>query len=233
MRLFRQTLWMLLLLCSLCRTEASVFRVTGEAWNNWVAVDGLQWEKAYDTEMIVNGRRQVLHLYCARYTEPVFDQLASRLQYLGAAFSFSDTDDGFSGIAKKGDFEVRILVSSPKSEPRHYIFLTYPEPGAKKNVKVPVKQYPKSTVQSTVDNLRTRTAYATLKTSDQPIVVYQYYDQWLTSQGWNRMLPDSDLPEKGGALKIYKRKDKVCYIQVRQGTGISSIITLLVKNGTI
>ena len=233
MRPFRHIIWVVLILFSLCGAEASVFRANGEAWNNWVSVDGFQWQKAYDTEMIVNGRRQVLHLYCTRYTEPVFEQLTARLKGMGATYNFADTDDGFSGIAKKGDFEVRILVSSPKSEPRHYIFLTYPAPGAKKAVKLPVKQYPNSTIQSTVDNLRTRTAYVTLKTKDQPVVVYQYYDQLLKSEGWHGMLPDADLREKGGELKVYKRKDKVCYIQVRQGTGISSTITLLVKNGTI
>jgi hypothetical protein len=34
-------------------------------------------------------------------------------------------------------------------------------------------------------------------------------------------------------MVVYQRKKKVCYIQVRQGKGISSTITILVKNGTM
>ena len=232
MRVLRNVILTGVLSFGLISLEATVYREVGQAWNGWISVDGLPWEQAYESEMIVNGRRQILHLYSTRYSEPVYQQLAKRLSAMGAAFEFSENNEGFSGIAKMGECEVRILVSSPPSEPRHFIFFTYPDPGPKRGVKLPVQQYPNSKILSTVDNMRTKTSYATLTTSAQPVVVYEFYDQLLTSGGWKALLPDTGLKEKGGELRIYQRKDKVCHIQVRQSAGISSIITLLVKNGT-
>jgi hypothetical protein len=212
---------------------ASVFRMEGKAWSGWMPTGGLPWEKAYETDMVVDGKTVSLHLYSARYTEPVLEQLKSALAAVGAEMTFSTTQTGITGIARKGDYELRVLVASPAGEPRHLVFLTYANPNESRPMKDPVVRYPNSRKLTATQNLSTGTDYLSLSTTDTAYQVHDFYEQQLLSDGWNRMTPPAVIREGATGMVVYQRKKKVCYIQVRQGKGISSTITILVKNGTM
>lgn len=232
------TFRLLLLVClgfwsEVPKANASVFSLEGPSWNGWVPLDGLGWEKAYETEMIVNGKRTMLHLYCTRYTEPVLTQLESRLGAMGATLKFTATGDGFAGAAWSGNREVKVLVSTPKGEPRHMIFLTYPDPNGRTTLKDPIDLYPGSKTSSSVANIKTGTHYLSLKTSDTPTQVQLYYERLLEEGGWKRMTPSVFGRGEVNGMAIFEKKRKVCYIQVRQTKVLSSTITILVKKGTM
>jgi hypothetical protein len=211
--------------------HASVFSLSGDSWNGWVPTDGLPWEKAYETEMVVDGQRLMLHLYSARYTEPVIEQLKRRFAAAGATMKYTATADGMTGFGRKGALEVRVLVSSSETEPRHLIFLTYRNPNARRPIKDPVALYPHAKKVSSVANLGTGTVYLSLRTHDTPMQVHEFYERTMAAEGWVRMTPT--MAERGGTtgMAVFQRKKKVCFIQVRQGRGISANISILVKKG--
>lgn len=211
--------------------HASVFSLSGESWNGWVPTDGLPWDKAYETEMVVDEQRLQLHLYSARYTEPVVEQLKNRLAAAGATMEYTATADGMTGFGRKGELEVRVLVSSSETEPRHLIFLSYRNPNHRRPIKDPVALYPHAKKVSSVANLGTGTVYLSLRTQDTPMQVQEFYERTLAAAGWVRMTPA--MAEKGGAtgMAVFQRKKKVCFIQVRQERGISASISILVKKG--
>jgi hypothetical protein len=222
----------LLLLLPLA-ASADVFSILGERWNGWIPIGGLPWKKAYEAEMIVNDKHRVMHLYSARYDEPVFAQLNNVLQGLGAKFTYSHTGDGLTGVARKDGFEVRVLVSSPGSEPRHLIFLTYLDPNGRRKIKDPVSPYPNGVKISSVANLKTGTTYFSYKTSDTPMEIHEFYERALLADGWERMTPPVFGRVSGEAMAVFQKKKQVCHIQVRQRDGFSSTIAVLVKKGSM
>lgn len=233
MRYFRRLILFILVFSLLPQGHATVFRVTEEAWNGWVPVKGLPWEKAYETEMVVNGQRRIMHLYCARYSEPVLAQLKDRLNAVGARMEYTQTDSGFSGVARKGEFEVRVLVSASKDVPQQFVFLTYPAPHGHKDIADPVEPYPHSERLSSVANLRTGTTYLSLKTFDPPYLVHEFYERVLLAGGWKGMTPPMAERSHAETMSVFQRNNKVCHIQVRQTDGVSSTILILVKKGAL
>ncbi len=213
--------------------EASVFQVVGESWNSWFRVDGLPWTKAYETEMIVNDRCRFLQLYSARYDVPVVAQLKHRFNAMGATFTYSTTAEGLTGIARKGNFEVSVLVSSSPSDPRHLIFLSYREPNGKKVVKEVIAPYPGSRKMSSVINAKTGSTYWSYQAKDDAVVVREYFENVLRAGGWKLMTPGESGRGYRPGVSVYQRKNKVCYIQVRQKDQFSSTITVLVKKATV
>ncbi|WP_372806220.1 hypothetical protein [Pontiella sp.] len=212
---------------------ADVFSILGERWNGWIPVGGLPWKKAYEAEMIVNDKHRVMHLYSARFDEPVLAQLNHVLQGLGAKFTYSATADGLTGVARKDGFEVRVLVSSPGSEPRHLIFLTYVDPNGRRKIKDPVAPYPNGEKLSSVVNLKTETTYFSYKTPDTPMEIHQFYERTLLADGWERMTPPAFDRASVEAMAVFQKKKQVCHIQVRQRDGFSSTIAVLVKKGSM
>jgi hypothetical protein len=219
--------------CVASTVQASVFRLDGKAWSGWMPTGGLPWEKAYETDMVVDGKTVSLHLYSARYSEPVLEQLKSALAAVGAEMAFSTTQTGISGIAHKGDYELRVLVASPAGEPRHLVFLTYANPAEARPMKEPVPRYPNSRKLTATQNLSTGTDYLSLTTTDTAYQLHDFYEQKLLADGWNRVTPPAHIREGATGMVVYQRKDKVCYIQVRQNKGLSSTLTILVKKGTM
>ena len=106
---------------------ASVFKVLGPNWSGWVPTGGLPWERAYRTAMTVNGKPVELQVFTARYNQPVEAQLKAALESIGARVNAASS--GASGVATLNEYEVRYVVSSPPSDPRTYIFLSYSRPG--------------------------------------------------------------------------------------------------------
>ena len=134
-------LWLMLALGT-CALQAKVFRVidTDEGRLNTV---GLPWEFAYRTTMDVNGQQNDLHVYAARFNEPVVAQLTDQFESQGAKVTISETTDGAQGLARWEDREARILVLSPPSQPNQLVFLFYPEPGkAGAPARLPIPEYP-------------------------------------------------------------------------------------------
>ena len=60
-----------------------VFQVVGQVPGQLNTV-GLPWDSAYQTTMTVNGRKRLVHVYSARYTEPVVEQLKNQFELQGA-----------------------------------------------------------------------------------------------------------------------------------------------------
>lgn len=220
----------LLLVCSLCLVAgASVFKVVGRNWNNWVPTGSLPWEKAYQTAMVVNGKRVDLHVYATRYNQPASLQLKGVLESIGAQVKSNSSED--SGVATLNDYEVKYLVSSPPSSPSKYIFLSYSDPRTATSPDFPLPLYPNGQVLSTVSDLHTKTEYASLRTTATSTEVHEYYRQALTSDGWAQMKPcHVDAGESKG-MAIYQRRGQICFIDIVPGKNISSTVTILVEKG--
>ncbi len=209
--------------------SASVFRSLGQHWSGWVPVGNLPWEQAYQTQMVVNGKRVELYVYTSRYTEPVGEQLKAVLEAIGATMKPGST--GLSGVATLNGYAVKYVVSSPPDEPRHLIFLSYSDPGGAVRQVFPLQLYPNGTVLSTVSDLATGADHVTLRTTDTATQVHEFYRDQLASEGWSAVKPPLLLGGEYKGLAIYGRKGRVCFIHVVPGINISNTVTVLVNNG--
>ena len=190
---------------------------------------GLPWEFAYKTTMEVNGRRNDLRVYSARFNEPVVEQLRDQFERQGAKVSFHETTDGAQGLAKWDDREARILVLSPSSQPNQMIFLFYPEAGAARApTRSPIPEYPGGVGLKTVLNEGTGTLCTTLETEDSPEQVLVFYAGTLTANGW-----DAVVPAGAGAsrMAIYQKRERICTVLATHRIDGPNRVTVLVKGG--
>jgi hypothetical protein len=208
---------------------ASVFKALGRNWSGWVPVGGLPWEKAYQTQMRVNGKRVEMHVYTARHTEPAADQLIGALEAIGA--TVQTTSSGNGGVATLNGYEVGYTISSPPSEPRHYIFLSYADPNGSEKKGFPVPLYPNGTVMSTVSDINTQVDYASVKTTDTSSQVHGFYQQRLTSEGWVQIKPCIISAGESKGLAIYGKNGKICFIDVVPNKNLCSTVSVLVEKG--
>ena len=219
--------WVLFVLSA----SAEVFQTTGRIGGGMALNAGMpRWQNAYETTMVVNGRKNAVQLYSIRYTEPALDQLVQRFKDLGAEVSVVPGSGGATGIARWPDREARFLVLSPSSEPRHLVFVFYPDPGAlPEPVRFPVSKYPGASVLQTVSDEKTDIFVATLSSPDSSAQVHDYYVEKMAAEGWSRILPAvvSDGTVRG--LATYVKGTKVFYVQAESQDGGPSSITLLVK----
>lgn len=214
-------------------SHAKVWRILGGSEHR-LNVTGLPWEGAYQTTMNVNGRRNEVHLYSARYTEPVVEQVRRQFEAQGARVTLRTTEEGASGIAKWEGREAKILVLSPKTEPRHLIFLFYPDPSARREqVVFPVPRYKQAEPKNVVVDEDTGVFSATIKTYDSATEVHDYYLAKLTSKGWSLVLPARISNGEVNGMAIYQKKKQICYVQAVNKQGRANIVTLLVKGGKL
>lgn len=193
-----------------------------------------RWDNAYETSMTVNGRKSNVRLYSVRYTEPVLEQLRSRFEEMGARVSITRGTGGATGVAIWPDHEARFLVLSPGSEPRHMVFVFYPEPGAAPgDIHFPVPRYEGGVVESTVSNDRTGVFSATISTGDSSTQVHDYYAARMTAEGWRRLAPPTVADGKVSGMAVYEKGSRVCFVQAVDRPGQSGMITLLVKGGKL
>ncbi len=228
---FRRTgLLAALLVLTLCLAAgASVFKALGQNWSGWVPVGQLPWEKAYQTEMTVNGKLVELQVFTARYNQPVEAQLKGVLASIGARVR--STNAGSAGVATLNGYEVKFMVSAPPSDPRKYIFLSYSDPRSAAPNDFPVALYPNGVELSSVSDVHSKTAYAAVRTTDTSTEIHEYYRGLLTSEGWGQVRPcEVDAGESKG-LAVYAKKGKICFIDVVPGDNISNTVTVLVENG--
>ncbi len=190
------------------------------------------WENACQTAMTVNGRPAVMRLYSVRWSEPVLEQLKGRFEALGAQVGLATARDGAVGIAVWPDREARFLVLSPPSQPRHLVFVFYPEPGAAAQpVEFPVPQYDRARIDFTASD--EGIFLATLETPDRAADVHAFYAARLAAEGWEPVAPARLANGAAGGLAAYRKRNRVCFVQAAERPGGSGWITLLVKNGAL
>jgi hypothetical protein len=214
--------------------SARVFRWLGPAATSELNNGMYPWEDAYQTTMTVNGRKTEMRLYSVRFSQPAVEQLRSRFEAMGATVSMAETAEGATGVAKWPDKEARFLVLSPPSEPRHLIFVFYPEPGSSPGAVVfPVPKYERGEVEYTISNDKTGTFSATLATYDSATQVHLYYAGRMAAEGWNVGAPALVRNGTTTGMAVYVKGKKVCYIQAVDRSGQSNMVTLLVKGGKL
>jgi hypothetical protein len=230
---FRAGFFLLVLLLAGVSPQAKVFRGLGVApdeLNN----GNLPWETATRTKMTVNGHPAQVHIYTARYSEPVVKQLRARFEALGAKVTLFKSRDGATGVAKWPDREARFIVLAPHTEPRKFILVYYTQPNAKKkHVRFPVPQYTRGTTLTTISDDDTGTFLATIQTADSATDVHTFYARQLLANGWKMVVPATVHNGTIRGMAAYQKKKKICYVQASDYSGKLNMITLLVKRGTL
>ncbi len=213
--------------------QAKVFRGLGPApdeLNN----GSLPWENAVRTKMTVNGKSVMVHIYSARYTEPVVEQLRARFQALGAKVTIMESRDGATGVAKWPDREARFLVLAPHTEPRKHIVVYYPQPsGTPKKVRFPVPEYARGKTTTTISDDDTGTFLAMIQTPDSATDVHAFYARSLQAEGWEMVVPATVRNGTVRGMAAYQKKKKVCYVQATDRPDKLNMVTLLVKGGAL
>lgn len=219
---------LLLLLGGSGSVKGRVFRAVGIRAGRLNTV-GLPWQFAYRTPLNVNGQKNDLYVYSARFNEPVVEQLRDQFEAQGAKVVISETKDGAQGLAKWADREARILVLSPSTQPNQMVFLFYPEPGTvQAPPRLPVPEFPGAFAQKTVANESTGTLCATSQTEARPEQVQAFYAGVLSADGWSTVVP----PSQGTArMAIYQKQGRICCLFVAQQSAGPSRVTLLVNHG--
>ena len=202
-----------------------VFRALGVRAGHLNTV-GLPLEFAYRTTMDVNGRRNEVQVYSARFNEPVVEQLRDQFERQGFKVTFQETADGAFGLAKGDDGrEARILVLSPDSQPNQMVFLFYPEVGKSGKTRFPIPEYPGTKMGNIVFNKDTNTICATLETMDSAGQIHAFYADVLAANGWTPVI------SRSGGMALFRKRNQVCCILAKGRPGEPNRVTLLVKGG--
>ena len=194
----------------------------------------LPWENAYFTEMVVNGRKAQMRVYSARWSEPAAEQLKARLEVLGAQVQLQKSSGGATGRAVWPEREAGFMILSMSNQPNQMIFVYYPEPGSRRgNVHFPVPEMDGAMVNTTIENRKTGTFMASLKTNASETQAHQFYHDALAGGGWDlRKAPLMQMGEMSG-MAIYEKKKQVCFVQTASQNGNGTSLTLLVKGGSL
>jgi len=206
--------------------DGRVFRVVGDTRGRLNAV-GLPWEMAYQTKMNVNGRKNDVVVYSARYSEPVAEQLKAQFERQGATVSLTRQPDGGAlGIAKWDGGEARILVLAPEDLPNNLVFIFYPEPGEPRVPKSPIPDYPRGRITNTVANEDTKAFCTTFATLDSSMQVQRYYAEALARDGWQPVLP----LRLSGGMSYFHKKESTCCVLAKEQEGGETLVTVLVRD---
>lgn len=225
----------LLMCAAVPPAAAKVFRFLGPSKVPELNDGRFGWDSAYKTRMTVNGQPSDVRIYSARYSTPVLDQLKTRFEELGAEVELLQGPGGATGKAVWPDGkEARVLVLSPESEPRHLMFVFYPEPGAKPAAaQFPVPRYQGGDVEYTVSNDETGTFFAQLSTMADATEVHSFYAASLAAEGWKLIMPALVRDGTISGMAVYEKGKDVCYVQAVNRPGRSNAVTLLVKGGKL
>ncbi len=206
--------------------RGSVFRVGGNAEGR-LNTAGLPWDLVYQTAMTVNGRRNEVLVYAARYSEPVAEQFRMQFEQQGATVRIGKGAGGeASGFARWEHGEARMLVLSPDDRPDRLVFLFYPEQGAVREPESPVAVYPGGKITQTVMNEDTRAFCTTLSTLDSAAQVQRFYAESLGRAGWTPVLP---LHISNG-MTFFHKKESTCCVLARGGASGETMVTVLVRD---
>lgn len=209
--------------------QARVFQTIGMR-DGRLNTAGLPWEFAYNTTMTIDGRRNELFVYSARFSEPAAEQLKDQFEAQGATVTLEESRDCMQGMARWDDREARLLVLSPDTQPNQMIFVFYPEPaGVAEVVRFPVAHYPRSVVRSSTENQDTGTGCISLETNDSAEQVQAYYAGMLAGAGWKKMIPGQRTGPTGDSMTVYQKKKQVCCVMTTGRAGFPNRVTVLVK----
>ncbi|MBN2162918.1 MAG: hypothetical protein JXR25_08755 [Pontiellaceae bacterium] len=204
----------------------AVFRTGGNPKGRLNAV-GLPWQEAYRTTMTVNGRRNDVVVFSARYDEPVAVQLKAQFELQGAEVHMAvDPQGGAMGTARWEGGEARIVVVGASDLPNQLVYLFYPEQGTPRSVKAPVSGYPRANITEQVVNEDTGTFCSTAITADSVEQVQRYYQEIMAQEGWSPLL---SLP-LGGGISWFRKGEKSCCILARPQDNGETTVTLLVRD---
>jgi hypothetical protein len=213
--------------------SGKVFRLFGGGTQDAFQNGSLPWDTAYVTTMSVNGRPANVKVYSARYSEPVVEQLKSRFEQLGAKVQMGSTSEGTTGRAVWPDHTIGFLVLKPPLEPTQQILIYEPVGKQERPAKLPVPEFNRATIRSTVTDDETGTFLATLNTSASCTEVHSFYAGALQAEGWKLVAPALVKNGRISGMAVYEKKSKVCYVQAVDRIDGPNMITLLVKGGTL
>lgn len=221
-------------IAGLLPVSGKVFRLFGTGGRDVFNNGSLPWEHAYQTRMTVNGKPSTVHMYSARYSEPVVEQLKQRFAELGATVQVARSEEGATGVARWPDQTASFIVLAQPGEPSQQIFIYQPEPGAvAKPATLPVPDNPRSRVLTTVSDDDTGTFLATLETSASATETHAFYARALPGAGWQLVAPALVKDGTISGMAVYQRKKQICYVQATDRMDGLNMITLLVKAGTL
>ncbi len=210
-----------------------VFRLFGGGGEDGFHNGTLPWDKAYVTQMTVNGRPATVRIYSARFSEPAVNQLKTRFEELGARVEMTRTEEGAAGRAVFPDRALGFLVLRPPKEPTQQIFVYEPTGAPGRPAKPPVPEYPRATVRTTVTDEDTGTFLATFDTASSATETHVFYAEAMTAAGWKMVAPALIKDGTVTGMAVYERKSQVCYVQATDRVGGPNMITLLVKGGAL
>ncbi|QBG48017.1 hypothetical protein EGM51_11640 [Verrucomicrobia bacterium S94] len=193
----------------------------------------LPWDKAYVTEMTVNGRPAVMRIYSARFSEPVVHQLKSRFEQMGAQVQVQENENGATGRAVFPDQSVGFLVLKPPQQPTQQIFVYEPTGERGTSVKSPVPEYRRAKVRTTISDDKTGTYLATLETTSSATETHVFYAGALQGAGWKMISPALIKNGTVSGMAVYEKKSRVCYVQATDRMDGVNTITILVKGGAL
>lgn len=201
-----------------------------QASGGWLNVAGMPWDFVYHTTMMVNGRKNEVYLYSARFNVPVLEQLKGQFEAQGAKATFRRTPDGIAGMAKWDGGAARVLVLSPASQPNQMIFLFYPEAGAAGKTNLPIPGYPGGRVGNTVLCKDSNTVCSTVETADSAAQVHAFYAAELAARGWTPVVPENRNSDFAEGMVSYQKNRRICCIMAVERPGKLNRVTLLVKD---
>lgn len=213
--------------------SGKVFRLFGSGGEDAFQNGSLPWDTAYKTEMTVNGRPATVNVYSARHSEPVVKQLKSRFEQLGATVQVARNENGASGRAVWADRTVGFLVVKPPTEPVQQIFIYEPTGQQGRAAAMPVPEFSRAKVRSTITDDETGTYTATLQTAASCTEVHTFYAGALQAEGWEMVAPALVKDGRISGMAVYQKKRKICYVQAVDRVGGLNLITLLVKGGAL
>lgn len=193
----------------------------------------LPWDKAYVTQMTVNGRPATMRIYSARFSEPAVNQLKARFEALGAKVEVNRSENGAAGRAVFPDQTYGFLVLRPPKEPTQQIFVYEPTGEEGKAARMPVPEYSRASVRTTISDDKTGTYLATLETSSSATETHVFYARALTADGWKMVAPARIGGGTVSGMAVFEKRSKVCYVQAVDRMDGPNVITLLVKGGTL
>lgn len=193
----------------------------------------LPWDKAYVTKMTVNGRPAVMRVYSARFSEPAVNQLKTRFEELGAKVDLTRSENGAAGRAVFPDQTMGFLVLQPPQEPIQQIFVYEPTGEEGKAARMPIPEYSRAAVRTTISDDKTGTYLATLVTASSATETHVFYADALRADGWKMVAPARIGDGTVSGMAVFEKKSKVCYVQAVDRADGLNVITLLVKGGTL
>ncbi len=222
--------WMLAAACCCAllpwMVQGKVYRVVSDTGGR-LNVVGLPWEFAYETTMDLNGRRNALKVYSARWDEPVAEQLAAQFESQGAVVKLGKSPDGGAiGTATWDGGEARIVIAAAGERANQIVFIFYPEAEVAATPGFSIAIHPRAQSKNIVANEQTRTCCATFSTTDSPEQVRRYYEDILGSDGWKPLLSS----ERSDGVAWFQKGEQSCCVKATSKNNGATLVTLLVRD---